>query len=341
MLFWVSIIKIFCHSFTMSYILGIETSCDDTGIALINQTQILPFQGMNDQNIVENIVVKQYHKDGVIPEYAARGHHEALYENVRRIIAGHVIDLVAYTNQPGLIGSLLVGSSFAKGLAYSLGTQLMAVNHIEAHILLPFWLQKIEMPSLCMVISGGHTMIAELSAIGCYKILSETLDDAVGEMFDKVARHIGLPYPGGPEIERMAKTAKGRHKFTFPHVMKNRDKFSFSGLKTAAIMQIQSLASEEAKADFCCQLQQNVAELLSAKMTRFHKPHIKSWVISGGVASNLTIRQQIVSTAQKSCVCAFFPPVELCSDNGVMIAAAAALQWTAPVYDFCAKPCAS
>lgn len=320
-------------------ILGIESSCDDTGIALIR-----------NKEIIENIVLKQEHKKGVIPEYAARAHHVAIFESANKLINQHKIDLIAYTNGPGLIGSLFVGSSFAKGLAYALQCKIMPINHVEAHILLPFWLEKISFPSLCLMISGGHTMIVLVEEVGKYKILSESQDDAVGEVFDKVARYIGLDFPGGPEIELLAKKAVHKHSFKFPNVMQNSYDFSFSGLKTAAIQQIKidDIANEEEileiKADFCYQFQLHVAKLLSEKLLKMHKKFpCANWIVSGGVAANKTIISNLNEVALQNNACVFYPPINLCQDNGVMIAAAADLKYskTEEYNNFNLKPLSS
>lgn len=300
-------------------VLGIESSCDDTGIALIE-----------DGHIIFNEILKQEHRKGVIPEYAAQAHHVALYENARKIIADHAIDLIAYTVGPGLIGSLFVGSSFAKGLAYSMNVDSIGINHLEAHIILPFWLARavpIEFPYLSLLISGGHTLVVLVKELGGYEILSTTLDDAVGETFDKIARKLDLDYPGGPNIEKLALEAKCVYNFQFPRVMANNNDFSFSGLKTASFKQISEDMCLEAKADFCNQFQRHIAKILGEKMERMHKNAkeqfpmlLKHWVISGGVAANKVIRQYFDVLAAKNEVQVFYPPIEICTDNGVMIA---------------------
>lgn len=308
------------EKYTGKYILGIESSCDDTGIALIC-----------DNEILANVVLKQEHKNGVIPEYAARAHHIALFEHARDIIKDCKIDLIAYTSRPGLIGSLFVGANFAKSLAYMLDVPSIGINHLTGHILLPYWLassskQKIEFPYLCLLVSGGHTMIVLVKSLIERTILSSTFDDAVGEVFDKVARNIGLDYPGGPHIEKLASQASGeqRHfpKYHFPFVMRNRLEFSFSGLKTAAIEQIDITANQEEKAQFCHAFQAHIAMLLADKMKRIYSKHtdVAHWVVSGGVAANKTIRQELRKEAEVRNITIHYPPIELCMDNGVMIA---------------------
>lgn len=296
----------------MKHILGIETSCDDTGIALIKGNEI-----------IENIVLKQEHKSGVIPEYAAREHHIALSLEVEKIIKKHQKpDLIAYTQGPGLIGSLFVGACFAKGFAYSAKIPSIGVNHLEAHIILPHYIENVPFPYLCLLISGGHTMIVLVKEIGCYEIFSQSLDDAVGEVFDKVARNIGLAYPGGPEIEKEAKKALNLNFFEFPRAMENNDDFSFSGLKTAAIRQINKEATPQKKADFCYAFQNHVAEMLADKMERINSKigGIPSWVASGGVAANQAIKGKLNQKALKNNANFFIPPPQLCTDNGLMIA---------------------
>lgn len=290
-------------------VLGIESSCDDTGIAVVENGEIL-----------ENVVVSQNHLKGVIPEYAAREHHLAIYNATKPLFKD--IDLIAYTNGPGLLGSLFVGSSFAKGLAYASNIPSIAVNHLEGHFFLPYWLYRFEFPFFSLLISGGHSLLIEVYDLDEYRIVSRSLDDAVGEVFDKVARHIGLPYPGGVHIEKLAKNASHKHEFVFPNSMHSRDEFSFSGLKTAAIRQISEGDSLEKKSDFCFQFQKHIAFLLSSKIARFYsKNNIKTWVIAGGVAANVCIREAIDSLAAQNDCSVFYPPIELCTDNGVMIAA--------------------
>lgn len=322
------------------YILGIESSCDDTGIALI-KVDNEPCENRLDK-IIANTILKQEHPKGVIPEYAARAHHEALFDYADSIIANYKIDLVVYTNGPGLIGSLFVGASFAKSLAYGLGVPSYGVNHLHGHILIPYWLypNQLAVPYLCLLVSGGHTLLVLVEKINNkfkYIILSTTLDDAVGEMLDKVGRHIGLEYPAGPYIEKMAKQFDPLFKteaYTLPFAMRNRDDFSFSGIKTAAIEQIDNQANEQKKAEFCYTLQEHVAFLLSEKISKiqqqlnekFGKDYIKHWVISGGVAANMVIRGKIEEAAKNMNIATCFPPINLCTDNGVMIACVAALE---------------
>jgi N6-L-threonylcarbamoyladenine synthase len=249
----------------VGYILGVETSCDDTCIALIDRYEIK-----------ENLIGRQLHKKGVIPEYAARYHHTSMPLLAEKIFENHdpaALDFIAYTNSPGLIGSLFVGSSFAKALAYKLGKPVMPINHLEGHILIPYWMYEIELPYLCLLISGGHTMLILVQKIGQYKVLARTLDDAIGEVFDKVARCLGLDYPGGPNIEKLAKNAGLKNHYTFPHVMKNRLDFSFSGLKTAAIEHLPENIDDEKKADFAYYFQDHVANLLYEKI-KMHQEHL-------------------------------------------------------------------
>jgi N6-L-threonylcarbamoyladenine synthase len=292
-------------------ILGIETSCDDTGIALIDGKKVL-----------YNKIFKQHHEFGVIPENAARDHFDAIKKNIKEI---EKPDLIAYTNGPGLIGSLFVGASFAKALAYSFGIPSIAINHLEAHVMLPYWLYEFEMPFVCLLISGGHTMLVFVRRLGDYEVISRTMDDAVGEMLDKVARNMGLAYPGGIEIEKLAKAADFQEKFVFPVPVKNSDDFSFSGLKTAAIRQICADDTTEKKANFCFYFQEHVGNLLAEKLARVAKKYeVKNWVISGGVAANKTIRRKIEEVGVAN---VFYPEIEICTDNGLMIAALASLRF--------------
>lgn len=289
-------------------VLGIESSCDDTGIAIIENGKIL-----------ENIVIGQSHLYGVIPEFAARAHHVVLYEATKSIFKD--VDLIAYTNGPGLMGSLFVGSCFARGLSYSSGIPSIAVDHLVGHIMLPYWLCKFDFPFLCLLISGGHTILINVVGLEEYNILSKSIDDAVGEVFDKVARHIGLGYPGGVEIEKLSQIHLNKYKYTFPMPMKNRDDFSFSGLKTAAIMQINKESSNEEKADFCYQFQEHIAKILLKKFELNYKKYsVKNWVISGGVAANKIVRMRLKELSDELGCSLYFPELKLCTDNGVMIA---------------------
>ena len=296
-------------------ILGIETSCDDTGIALIDNYEI-----------IENVVLKQEHRKGVIPEYAARAHHIAIYEETKKIIKNQKLDLIAYTKGPGLIGSLFIGSSFAKSLAFSLQVPSIGVNHLEGHLYMPYWFAKkekkdLEFPYLCLLVSGGHTMMVLVKSVGEYEILGETLDDAVGEVFDKVARCLGLAYPGGPEIEKEALKAKSFGRFKFPFSMKGRDDFSFSGLKTAAINLIKDDFSGQDKADFAYDFQAHIKNMLIEKFDAFvKKSNVRFAVISGGVAANKVLRSAFEEKSLELGVKPLFPPIEFCTDNGLMIA---------------------
>lgn len=311
-------------------VLGIESSCDDTGVGVIEKG-----------NIIENVLVGQEHFGGVIPEYAARFHHLAIYNAVKPLFNN--IDLIAYTNGPGLMGSLFVGSSFAKGLAYASGVKSIAINHIEAHMMLPYWVYKFKFPFLALIISGGHTLLAFVEEVGKFQILAKSIDDAVGEVLDKIARHIGLGYPGGKLIEDLAKESKGFYKFNFPFPMLNSDNFSFSGLKTAAINQIAKDAKGEEKADFCAQLQVHIANILVLKLEKWQKKlNVKNLVVSGGVASNKVIREKMEDLAFCLNCELFLPDLNLCGDNGVMIAALGELRF--PMFgssSFQLKPFAS
>ncbi len=304
-------------------ILGIESSCDDAGIALINQKQI-----------IENIVTAQFHKSGVIPEYAARMHYESVYKSLKNVVQNYKIDLIAYTNGPGLIGSLFVGSSFAKSLAYSLNCEIMAVHHIHGHMLLPVWLYDITFPALCLTVSGGHTMIVMMHDIDSYEIVSTTIDDAAGEVFDKVARYLGFDYPGGVHIDKAAEKAFKHNTYKFPWVMDHSLNFSFSGLKTAAINIINNkmkidFAKQEDKANFCFDFQKHIAKIFKKKLDLIFKkyPYIKNFIVTGGVAANSALKSELQNFGSENALNIYFPPLNLCSDNGVMIAAAAFLKY--------------
>jgi tRNA N6-adenosine threonylcarbamoyltransferase len=302
-----------------SFCLGIETSCDETSASLIK----------NGKEILSNIVSSQsIHSiyGGVVPELASRAHLPLIVPITQTALAVAKVDykdltLVAATNTPGLIGALLVGLSFAKALAMSLKIPFVAVNHLEGHIfavLLEY--PDIKFPFIALIISGGHTELVLVKEPGAYQLLGTTLDDACGESFDKVAKMMGLPYPGGSFIEKLAN--KGNRTIRFPLPQIERYDFSFSGLKTAVLYYLRDTKNPKLE-DVACSFQEVVFDFLLAKIQSvIVETGIRRVTISGGVAVNNRLRERIKTFAQKNEIDHYFPRAELCTDNAAMIAAA-------------------
>lgn len=311
----------------MPYILGIETSCDETAAAVVE----------NGRHILSNIVNSQIdiHRlfGGVVPEVASRKHVENIGLVVEKAIAGSGLtmadlDAVAVTNRPGLIGALLVGLSFAKAFAYGLNIPLITVNHLYGHIYANIIEHPhIEFPAICLVVSGGHTSLLLMENESDYQLIGETLDDAAGEAFDKVARFLGLGYPGGPAIQKAAASGQpGR--YSLPRVFLNRSDldFSFSGLKTAVMNQWRK-AQQRGEAhvnDMAAEFQRALVEVLVEKTMEAAKRYkAQSIIMSGGVAANSLLRELMMSRGQESGRPVYYPSLSLCTDNAVMIAGAA------------------
>ena len=316
------------------YILGIESSCDDTSAAVICNGKIL-------SNVVANQEVHAKY-GGVVPELASRAHQQNIVPVVQQAIQQANIDkkelsAIAFTRGPGLLGSLLVGTSFAKSLSLALGIPLIAVNHMQAHILAHFIedenQEKPPLPFLCLTISGGHTQIVKITNYFEMEVLGETLDDAVGEAFDKSAKIIGLPYPGGPLVDKYAQL--GNHKafkFTKPKV--GDLEFSFSGLKTAILYFIQKKVKEnpdfikENLHDICASIQYTIKEILMEKIKNaVHQTGITNVAIAGGVSANSAIRKALKETETKYGWKTFIPKFEYTTDNAAMIAIAGYLRF--------------
>ena len=310
--------------------LGIETSCDETAAAVVREKN----DGTGE--ILSNIVSSQVeeHKEfgGIVPELAARAHVEKIEFIVQKAIKKSNVDInnldgIAATAGPGLIVSLTVGLNTGKAIAGSLGKPFVAVNHLEGHALSPMINKKIEFPYLLLIISGGHTQFLEVNGIGKYKRLGTTIDDALGEAFDKTAKLLGLEFPGGPKIEEFAK--KGNENFfKLPKPILNRGgcNLSFAGLKTAVLKISKKLKNEKEKYHLAATFQKTINEILYEKtkvaMNEFvkNKKKINHFVIAGGVASNLSIRENLTKLSEEKQFIPVFPPVNLCSDNAAMIA---------------------
>ncbi|MBL7646931.1 MAG: tRNA (adenosine(37)-N6)-threonylcarbamoyltransferase complex transferase subunit TsaD [Candidatus Hydrogenedentes bacterium] len=300
----------------MSVILGIESSCDETGIAIVR----------DGREVLANVIASQIdiHKvfGGVVPEIASRQHTKVISQLVKQVMdeAGVPIDAIAATQGPGLMGSLLVGLSFAKALAYSWKLPFIPVHHIEGHLFSAFLGEKApEFPFLALVVSGGHTQIIQCDRPHHYRILGTTRDDAVGESFDKVARLLDLPYPGGPSIQKAA--AQGDPTaYDFPRAMRNKAglEFSYSGLKTAVLYAMQDGAANVA--DIAASFQAAAIDILLIKVKQaIQQTNAQRLVVAGGVAANQLLRERV--TAELG-IEVFMPPFKYCIDNGAMIAAA-------------------
>ena len=312
-------------------VLGIESSCDETACALVNEKR----------EILSSVVWSQYEEHrrfgGVVPEIAARAHLDRVDEIVMESLKQSGknfsdLDAVAVAAGPGLIGGVIVGVMTAKAIAYAHHLPFVAVNHLEGHALMARLSNDVEFPYLLLLISGGHCQILAVEAPGKYRRFGGTIDDSAGEAFDKVAKMLQVGYPGGPNIERAAKTGDPK-RFDLPHPMKGRPDcdFSFSGLKTAVRYQIESLEkegplSEQDKSDMSACFQAAVVDTVVDRVkhgiAQFKKlyPNGKHLVVSGGVAANTSLRTALMALAQKQKLIFAAPPLKLCTDNGVMIA---------------------
>ncbi len=304
-------------------ILGIESSCDETAAAVV----------ADGRRMLSNVVASQtdLHREtgGVVPEVAARAHLRALVPVVRRALADAEctwddLDAVAVTSGPGLPGALVIGLNAARGLAYARGLPLIPTDHLEGHVCAN-WLdaagdREPELPALALVVSGGHTELLLMREHGDFERLGGTRDDAAGEAFDKVARLLDLPYPGGPPISRLAATATDRRTRLPRAWLRGSDDFSFSGLKTAVLHLVQSPGAPP-PAEIAWAFEEAVVDVLSQKAARVaEREGVRTLLLAGGVAANRRLRERVI---ERSPVPVVVPPPDLCTDNGAMIAAAA------------------
>lgn len=309
-------------------VLGIETSCDETGVAIYDSEQ-----GLLAHSLYSQVELHQTY-GGVVPELASRDHVKKLTPLVSQTLAEanlspQELDGVAYTAGPGLVGALLVGASFARALAFSWDVPAVAVHHMEAHLLAPMLeTPKPQYPFLALLVSGGHTQLMAVKQFGDYHLLGETLDDAAGEAFDKTAKLLGLPYPGGPELAKLAQHAQA-HDYRFPRPMTDRPglDFSFSGLKTYALNVWKSSAQDQqTKANIAHAFEEAIVETLSIKCKRaIEQTQIKQLVVAGGVSANLKLRHRLEKLMQNVSGNIFYPRLEFCTDNGAMVAYTGAL----------------
>lgn len=312
-------------------ILGIESSCDETAVALVEDGHTILASEIRSQ-ITEH---RQY--GGVVPELASRCHVEALHPLLASVIEKAnlnytKIDAIAVTYGPGLQGALLVGVTAADTLAWLLNKPLIGVNHLEGHIYANFlsFGDAIQFPLLVLLVSGGHTQLLRMDDHGKYKLLGETRDDAIGEAFDKVARLLDLAYPGGPEIDRLARQGNPKA-FDFPLSMRHEEDFSFSGLKTAVLYTVRKLQADNQPlplADLCASFQRAAIEtLLEKTLKTAEKENIQYISVTGGVSANSYLRARLQEAAKQQSLQIFIPPLNLCTDNAAMIAACAWYQW--------------
>ena len=307
------------------YILGIESSCDETAAAVVEDGKIL------HSNVISTSVKEQALYGGVVPEIASRRHAEYISATVEQALrnAGMTIadmDAVAVTFAPGLIGAVLVGVNFAKGLAYGAGKPLVPVHHLRGHIAANYLTHpELKPPFLCLVASGGHSHIVEVQDWCRYRVLGRTVDDAAGEAFDKVARTLGLPYPGGPSIARAAKTGNPRaYRLPTPKV-EGKYNVSFSGLKTAVVNEVHNAEQRGGAVnvpDMAASFQERIAQILARKLLdAAADTGAKTICLAGGVAANGRLRQLVNDGAQKLGARVYLPELKFCGDNGAMIAA--------------------
>ena len=306
-------------------ILALESSCDESAVAVYDDTAGLLAHELHSQVDLHRLY------GGVVPELASRDHVRRLLPLVRTTLekaqtAPAQLDGVAYTAGPGLIGALLTGAALGRSLAYAWDIPAVAVHHLEGHLLAPL-LEAVPppFPHLALLVSGGHTMLIDVSAIGVYAVLGETRDDAAGEAFDKSAKLLGLPYPGGPELARLAAGGtKGRFEFPRPMLDRAGLEFSFSGLKTAVSLAVKNRAlDEQTRADIAAGVQDAIVDTLIAKTLRaLEHTGYQCIVVAGGVGANQALRAQLDAAAARQGAKVFYPRIEFCTDNAAMIAVA-------------------
>ena len=306
-------------------ILGIETSCDETGVALYSTERGLIADALHSQVDLHAVY------GGVVPEIASRDHVRMLLPLIRQVLGEAGIekpDAIAYTAGPGLVGALMVGGGMANGLGLAWACPVIPVHHMEGHLLAPMLEDDPpEFPFLALLVSGGHTMLIAVRALGDYRLLGTTLDDAVGEAFDKTAKLLGLGYPGGPALAALAEQGNDQaYAFPRPMLQKPGFDFSFSGLKTAVMLEVRKAeaAGKLNREDIAASFQRAAVDTLVARAIKAAKAHrLQRIVVAGGVGANRLLRQEIAERFDGS---VFYPRMEFCTDNGAMIAIAGALR---------------
>lgn len=321
-------------------VLGIETSCDDTGVALYDEAS-----GLIGHRLASQAALHAEY-GGVVPELASRDHIRALLPLVAGLLkdaGSRRLDGIAYTEGPGLAGALLVGAAFAHALAYAYRIPAIGIHHLEGHLLAPMLdPNPPQFPFLALLVSGGHTLLVDVSGNGNYRKLGESIDDAAGEAFDKTAQLLGLGYPGGPAVERLAREGRpGPYHFTRPLKESGLD-FSFSGLKTQVLLAVRAgLSDRQAAADLARAFQEAVVDVLVTKTMRALAQVGRSRVvIAGGVGANSALRAAFDQAAQRAGIAVHYPRLEFCTDNGAMIAYAGIrrLAGSAHRLEFAARP---
>ncbi|MBC3862652.1 tRNA (adenosine(37)-N6)-threonylcarbamoyltransferase complex transferase subunit TsaD [Undibacterium jejuense] len=312
-------------------VLGVESSCDETGLALYDTERGLLAHALHSQ------IAMHQEYGGVVPELASRDHIRRTLPLLHQVISEaqiqkQDIDAIAYTQGPGLAGALLVGASFACGLGMALDKPILGVHHLEGHLLSPLLAsQPPEFPFIALLVSGGHTQLMRVDGVGQYQLLGETLDDAAGEAFDKSAKLLGLSYPGGPAISKLAESGDPAiHQFPRPMLHSKDFNFSFSGLKTAVLTAVKKYPpdmSESDKANVARGFVDAIVDVLVAKcVTAMKQSGLKRLVIAGGVGANRQLRLALNAAAAKKRFQVFYPELEFCTDNGAMIAFAGAMR---------------
>ena len=337
---------------TSLLVLGIESSCDETGVALV-EAQGLEVPQLLSHALYSQIEMHQAY-GGVVPELASRDHIRRVLPLTTQVLeqAGRKlaeVDVVAYTRGPGLAGALLVGAGVACAMGAALHKPVLGMHHLEGHLLSPFLgADPPEFPFVALLVSGGHTQLMRVDGVGRYELLGETIDDAAGEAFDKSAKLMGLGYPGGPALSRMAEHGDPQaFKLPRPLLHSGNLDFSFAGLKTAVMMQAKKLGDllEANKADLAASTEAAIVEVLLKKsMTAIRQTGLKRLVVAGGVGANRRLREQLNAVCAAQGVRVHYPELHFCSDNGAMIAMAAAMrlqsgqQKASEVYAFDVKP---
>jgi len=310
-------------------VLGIESSCDETGVAIYDTERGLLAQALHSQ------IAMHQHYGGVVPELASRDHIRRVLPLTEEVLAAAGLgrgdlDAIAYTAGPGLIGALLVGASVASAAAWALRIPAIGVHHLEGHLLSPLLsADPPNFPFVALLVSGGHTQLLEVTDLGCYRLLGDTLDDAAGEAFDKSAKLLGLGYPGGPAIARLAERGKAdRIALPRPMLRSGNLDFSFSGLKTAVATRVQRGLQEPGDAaDLAASVQEAIIEILVAKsIAALQFTGHETLVVAGGVSANRLLRERLSQQQGHRRLRVHFPEPELCTDNGAMIAFAGALR---------------
>jgi N6-L-threonylcarbamoyladenine synthase len=325
-------------------ILGIETSCDETAAAVIRRAPDGAVQVLS--SVVSTQIAKHAPYGGVVPEIAARAHAEVIDTIIGEAMseAGlgfEALDGVAATAGPGLVGGVMVGLSAGKAIALARGLPLVAVNHLEGHAVSARLSEAVDYPFLLLLVSGGHCQLLEVEGVGACRRIGSTIDDAAGEAFDKIAKTLGLPYPGGPALEKLAEHGDAS-RFTLPRALLGRQgfDFSFSGLKTAAARLAEGLESDQDKADLAAAVQASIARQLAERTKKAMAAHAQAnagqplrFVVAGGVAANKAVRQALTEAAAEHGFDFFAPALAYCTDNAAMIALAGAERLAAGIKD--------